>query len=121
MDSARTGTSGRRRGARAHDHGRLTGWLARVWHPSSSWNNVEVIAFGLRAAPFFVRDMDFWRFDRTGLDPSTLVVGAYDLRLVFVSFLVASVASYAALEPGGLHRAPLGGAVHPRHLRAMRG
>lgn len=42
--------------------------------------------------------MSFWRFDTTGLDPSTLLVGDYDLRLVFLSFLVASVASYAALE-----------------------
>lgn len=42
--------------------------------------------------------MDFWRFDRTGLDPSTLLVGDYDLRLVFLSFVVASVAAAAALE-----------------------
>lgn len=42
--------------------------------------------------------MDFWRFDRTGLDPSTLISGDYDVRLVFLSFLVATVASYAALE-----------------------
>lgn len=42
--------------------------------------------------------MDFWRFDRTGLDPSTVLVGVYDLRLVFLSFVVASVAAAAALE-----------------------
>lgn len=42
--------------------------------------------------------MDFWRFDRAGLDPSSLIVGDYDPRLVFLSFLVASIASYAALE-----------------------
>lgn len=28
--------------------------------------------------------MDFWRFDRTGLDASTLIIGDYDLRLVFL-------------------------------------
>lgn len=42
--------------------------------------------------------MSFWRFDRTGLDPSALLTGEYDLRLVFLSFAVASVAAYAALE-----------------------
>jgi len=42
--------------------------------------------------------MEFWRFSRAGVDPSALLVGSYDGRLVVLSFLVAVIAAYAALE-----------------------
>ncbi len=42
--------------------------------------------------------MDFWRFSQTDLDPSSLVMGSYDPRLVFLSFVVASMAAYSAME-----------------------
>lgn len=42
--------------------------------------------------------MDFWRFSRVDVDPSTLMQGSYDPRLVFLSFAVASIAAYTALE-----------------------
>lgn len=42
--------------------------------------------------------MDFWRFSGADVDPSALLHGAYDPRLVFLSFVVASIAAYTALE-----------------------
>jgi diguanylate cyclase len=42
--------------------------------------------------------MDFWRFARGGIDPATLISGSYEPRLIFASFLVASLAGYTALD-----------------------
>lgn len=41
--------------------------------------------------------MSFWRFARGEIDPAALIVGSHDLRLVFVSFAIASLAGYTGL------------------------
>lgn len=42
--------------------------------------------------------MDFWRFSQSAVDAAALLDWSYDLRLVFLSFAVATAAAYATLE-----------------------